>query len=126
MTSVFYSVSVIFFDTRMPAGEHTITQRLRACAINFGAERLDSGVAFSRDTGTHTRQGVIKPLFCVLEDELLSASDELLRETGQPYHVVGSHNELKVPRLRLRSPRAPKWIKGTFCTKFTLSLRKAL
>ena len=41
-------------------------------------------------------QGVIKPLFCVLEDELLSASDELLRETGQPHHVVRSHNELNV------------------------------
>ena len=54
-TRVFYSVSVNFRDTRMPAGEHTITQRLRAIAINFGAERLDSGAATSRDTGTHTR-----------------------------------------------------------------------
>ena len=44
-------------------------------------------------------QGVIKPLFCVLEDELLSASDELLRETGQPYHVVRSHNELNVAKV---------------------------
>jgi len=44
-------------------------------------------------------QGVIKPLFCVLEDELLSASDELLRETGQPHHVVRSHNELNVAKV---------------------------
>ena len=44
-------------------------------------------------------QGVIKPLFCVLEDELLSASDELLRETGQPHHVVRSRNELNVAKV---------------------------
>ena len=44
-------------------------------------------------------QGVIKPLFCVLEVELLSASDELLRETGQPHHVVRSHNELNVAKV---------------------------
>jgi len=44
-------------------------------------------------------QGVIKPLFCVLEDELLSASDELLRETGQPHHVVRSHHELNVATI---------------------------
>ena len=44
-------------------------------------------------------QGVIKPLFCVLEDELLSASDELLKETGQPHHVVRSHNELNVAKV---------------------------
>ena len=44
-------------------------------------------------------QGVIKPLFCVLEDELLSASDELHRETGQPHHVVRSHNELNVAKV---------------------------
>ena len=51
-------------------------------------------------TKNHPRgQGVIKPLFCVLEDELLSASDELLRETGQPYHVVRSHNELNVAKV---------------------------
>ena len=43
--------------------------------------------------------GVIKPLFCVLEDELLSASDELLRKTGQPHHVVHSHNELNVAEV---------------------------
>jgi len=55
-TRVFYSVSVNFRDTRMPAGEHIITQRLRASAVNFGAERLDSGAAISRDTGTHTRR----------------------------------------------------------------------
>ena len=42
-------------------------------------------------------QGVIKPLFCVLEDELLSASDELLRETGQPHHVVCS--QLHITRM---------------------------
>jgi len=52
----FYNVSVNFSDTRMPAGEHTITQRLCANTINFGAERLDSGAAISRDTGTHTRR----------------------------------------------------------------------
>ena len=46
-----------------------------------------------------TLQGVIKPLFCVLEDELLSALDELLRETGQPHHVVCSHNELNVANV---------------------------
>jgi len=40
-----------------------------------------------------------KPLFCVLEDELLSASDELLRETGQPHHVVPSHNELNAAKV---------------------------
>jgi len=45
------------------------------------------------------QQGLIKPLFCVLEKELLSASDELLRETGQPHHVVRSHNELNVAKL---------------------------
>jgi len=44
-------------------------------------------------------QGVIKPLFCVLEDELLSASDELLTETGQPHRVVRSHNELDVAKV---------------------------
>ena len=44
-------------------------------------------------------QGVIKPLFCVLEDELLSASDELLRETGQPHYVVRSHNEPNVAKV---------------------------
>ena len=44
-------------------------------------------------------QGVIKPLFCVLEDELLSASDELLRETGQLHHMVRSHNELNVAKV---------------------------
>ena len=44
-------------------------------------------------------QGVIKPLFCVLEDELLSASDELLRETGQLHHVGRSHNELNVAKV---------------------------
>jgi len=48
---------------------------------------------------TGLTQGVIKPLFCVLEDELLSASDELLRETGQPHHVVRSHNELNVAKV---------------------------
>jgi len=37
-----------------------------------------------------------RTLFCVLKDELLSASDEFLRETGQPHHVVRSHNELNV------------------------------
>ena len=40
-----------------------------------------------------------KTLFCVLEDELLSASDELLRETGQPHHAVRSHNELNVAKV---------------------------
>jgi len=30
---------------------------------------------------------------------LLSASDELLRETGQPHHVVRSHNELNVAKV---------------------------
>ena len=50
-------------------------------------------------------QGVIKPLFCVLEDELLSASDELLRETGQSYHVVRSHNELNVAKVAIALPQ---------------------
>ena len=40
-----------------------------------------------------------KTPFCVLEDELLSASDELLRETGQPHHVVRSHNELNLAKV---------------------------
>jgi len=44
-------------------------------------------------------QGIIKPLFCVLEDELLSASDELLRETEQAHDVVRSHNELNVAKV---------------------------
>ena len=43
--------------------------------------------------------GPNKTPFCVLEDELLSASDELLRETGQPHHVVRSHNELNVAKV---------------------------
>ena len=30
---------------------------------------------------------------------MLSASDELLRETGQPHHVVRSHNELNVAKV---------------------------
>jgi len=55
-TRVFYSVSVNFRNMRMPAGEQTIAQRLRTSAVNFGAERLDSGAAISRDTGTHTRR----------------------------------------------------------------------
>ena len=75
--------------------------------------------------GTPSAQGVIKPLF-VLEDELLSASDELLRETGQPHHVVRSHNELNVAKVAIALPRPPRWIKGTFYTKSTLLLRKAL
>ena len=42
------------------------------------------------------KPGRNKTPFCVLEDELLSASDELLRETGQPHHVVRSLNLAKV------------------------------
>jgi len=57
-------------------------------------------------------QGVIKPLFCVLEDELLSASDELLRERGQPHHVVRSHNELNVAKVA--SCVGPKQVFSTF------------
>ena len=57
-TRVFYSVSVNFRKKRMSAGEHTITQRLRASTINFGKECLDSGAAaISRDTGRHTAGG---------------------------------------------------------------------
>ena len=40
-----------------------------------------------------------KTPFCVLEDELLSALDELLRETGQAHHMVRSHNELNVAKV---------------------------
>jgi len=48
---------------------------------------------------TNSLQGIIKPIFCVHEDELLWASDELLRETGQTHHVVRSHNELNVAKV---------------------------
>jgi len=58
-----------------------------------------SCISASRMQHISDMQGVIKPLFCVLEDELLSASDELLKETGQPHHVVRSHNELNVAKV---------------------------
>jgi len=38
----------------------------------------------------------LKTLFCVHEDELLWAADELLREEGQTHPVVLSHNDLNV------------------------------
>jgi len=38
----------------------------------------------------------LKTLFCVHEDELLWAADELLREEGQTHPVVFSHNDLNV------------------------------
>ena len=47
----------------------------------------------------HKTAGRNKTPFCVLEDELLSASDGLLRKTGQPHHVVRSHNELNVAKV---------------------------
>jgi len=43
--------------------------------------------------------GPNKTPFCVLEDELLWASDQLLRETGQTRHIVRSHNELNVAKV---------------------------
>jgi len=44
-------------------------------------------------------ESLIKPLFCVHEDELLWASNELLGETGETHHVVRSHNELNVAKV---------------------------
>ena len=38
----------------------------------------------------------LKTLFCVHEDELFWAADELLREEGQTHPVVLSHNDLNV------------------------------
>ena len=38
----------------------------------------------------------LKTFFCVHEDELLWAADELLTEEGQTHHVVLSHNDLNV------------------------------
>jgi len=38
----------------------------------------------------------LKPFFCVQEDELLWAADELLTEEGQTNHVVLSHNYLNL------------------------------
>ena len=53
----------------------------------------------TRSLGLQFMPGRNKTPFCVLEDELLSASDELLRETGQPHHVVRSHNELNIAKV---------------------------
>jgi len=62
-----------------------------------------------RKTPNAVNQGIIKPLFCVHEDELLWASDELLRETGQTHHVVRSHinevDEQNVAKLRVAQAR---------------------
>ena len=47
----------------------------------------------------HTLPGPNKTPFRVNEDELLWASEELLRETGQMHHVVRSRNELNVAKV---------------------------
>ena len=58
-----------------------------------------SGVQCNSEFTRRKSQGLKNP-FCVQEDELLWAADELLTEEGQTHPVVLSHNYLNVTRLR--------------------------
>ena len=54
------------------------------------------------------QSGRNKTPFCVLEDELLSASDELLRETGQPHPVERLHAKFHLNVFIVSASRGQK------------------